>query len=454
MRGTVGVQAGIGGEAHRNNRRVVSWPLLLALVLAVLGIRSYDVIVHPTMRVEDGAKVYAYFHDHRGLAHLFRFKSGYMPLLPNVVGYLSVRLPPQWAPYFLAVAPTLLSAFAYCSFFFRRFRSVVVDDDLRFVTCLALAIAPVGQYLLISHTDFSIWHALFCAVLWAWVPLPEAPWRAALALAGQQVFVWSHPISIVAAPLNAAHAWHQKGRGQRIAQGVMLAGHALHLVFGLDHSFTTRTVHSRLVALPMTFVRYEHRAISRALFGRRVVSWLLNHGQTWVPVAAAMLILAGALWVALRNVERLRLAVVLAVYSLTALAFAVAASRSGHQINHGSRYLYVQCLFSVMLIAFVVRAVWHAVRWPSALPRPWPGRSVLFGGVLIAGFGLQNLGQAHLFRDGTQGDNAQRVATCMQRLAKLHASKGGACGFSLSCPKADDDWAIVFHPPRCGGRRR
>lgn len=450
----MGAESTSAGGNGRCRLTLVSWPVLLALILLVLCFRSYGAILHPTLRVEDGAKIYAYFHDHRGFRQLFRFKSGYMPLLPNVLGYLSVRLPPPASPYFMAVAPTLLSAFAYSSFFFRRFRAVVEDDGLRFVTCLALVFAPVGQFFLVSHTDFSIWNALFCAVLWAWVPLPDSPWRTALAVAGQQLLVWTHPISFVAAPINAAQAWYRTGRVQRIAQGAMLAGHALHLALGLDHSYARRTVDSGIGELPGRLVHFEHKALARALFGRPLVSWL-SHGGGWVVTLATAALLAGALWVAWRNVARLRLAVVLAAYCVTGLALAVAASRSGRQIDHGIRYLYVQLLFAVMLIAFVVHGAWHRVSWPaaSALPRRWPTRPAPYAALVLLLFGLQNIGMADTYRERDAGDNAERVATCMQRLAALHERNGGPCGFSLTCRKSHD-WTIVFHPPECRGDRR
>ena len=438
--------AGVG-RSSRYRLAFVSWPVLVVLVALVVGVRSYERVVYPTMQVEDGARIYAYFHDHRGFGHVFRFKSGYMPLLPNVLGYVSVRLPPPAAPYFMALAPTLFSVFAYTSFFFRRFRAVVADDGLRFLTCLALALAPVGQFFLVSHTDFSIWNALFCAVLWAWAPLPDGPWRAGSSLAAQQLFVWSHPISIVAAPINAAQVWFAKSRGQRITQGAMLVGHALHLALGLDHSFTQRTVGARIGDFPRRLVEYEHRALARALFGRRSLVWLETHGGAWLVLAATLALLAGALWVALRD-PRLRLSVVLAAYSLTGLAVAVAASRTGRQIDHGIRYIYVQSLFAAMLIVFVVRGAWQAARWPArlALRRR---RLAQFApdAVLVALFALQNVSVGR-FRANDGGHNAARVADCMRRLAAHQAERGGPCGFSLTCTKSDD-WNIVFRPPKC-----
>jgi hypothetical protein len=347
----------------------------------------------------------------------------------------------------MALAPTVLAAFAYSSFFFRRFRSVVEDDGVRFVTCLALVLAPVGQILLVSHTDYSIWNALFCALLWAWVPLPDSPWRAALSVAGQQLLVWSHPVSMVAAPINAAQAWNAKNRGQRLAQGAMLAGHAFHLALGLDHRYAGRaTLGTGFGDWPQRFVLFEHKAVARALFGTHLYGRLAAHGGAWVLVLGTLVLFAGAVWVAWRNVAGLRLAVVLAAYSLTGVALCVAASRATRQIEQGFRYLYVQRLFTVMLLTLVVHGTWQRFRPSPGVPRREPAYPAPYAVLLAALFGLQHLGRAP--RDRYRNLNAERVAACMQRLTSLQARNGGPCGFSLRCPKRRD-WGIVFHPRRC-----
>ncbi len=443
---------GEGSEQREPGRfRPVSWPVLLTLVVAVLVWRSHELLLRPTMRVEDGAKIFAFFHDHRGLEHVLRFKSGYMPLIPNLLGYLAVRLPPLASPYFMALAPTALSVLAYTSFFATPFRALLPDDRFRFAICLVLALAPVGQFLLVSHTDYSIWNALFCAVLWSWVPLPASPGRAAAAVLGQQLLVWSHPLSFVAAPINAWQVWRAQSRSQRLGQGAMLIGHVMHLAFGLEGSTAARALDPAVGELALRLVKYEIRFLARALLGPAAFGWL-RHPAPSVRTLVAVAAVALAVWVVARNVARLRTLVVLAGYSATGIMLGVLASKSNREVYQGIRYSYVQSLFAVLLLCALSHALIHTIRsrkastWSRAISSP-----ALSIGFLLLVFGAHNVGATRRYEERSRGDNARRVARCMERLATLQAEHGGPCGFSLTCDKTDD-WDIVIRPRKC--RRR
>ncbi|HEX2672608.1 MAG TPA: hypothetical protein VHM25_17115, partial [Polyangiaceae bacterium] len=82
-------------------QRPVSWILLIGLSALILDYRCHGYFVNPDLRAEDGKMVYAFFFHSRYLGAVLRFKAGYMPLVPNVLGYVAARLPPPAAPYFL-----------------------------------------------------------------------------------------------------------------------------------------------------------------------------------------------------------------------------------------------------------------------------------------------------------------------------------------------------------------
>ncbi|HTQ08408.1 MAG TPA: hypothetical protein VMI54_31350, partial [Polyangiaceae bacterium] len=334
-------------EPTAERRRAVSWPVLVALLGAVLVWRSHELLFHPTMRVEDGAKVFSFFFDHRGFEHLFRFKSGYMPFLPNLVGYVAVRIPLRASPYLMTVLPTAFAVFAYGSFFAKPFRAVVPDDRVRFATCLALALAPVGQFYLVSHTDFSIWNALFCVILWAWVPLPASFLGAGLAVLGQELLVWTHPLSFVAAPLNLLQLRRAKTWRGRVAQGSMLVGHAAHLAFGLERRRAGRALEVDAGDLLLRTIEYVSRSIQRSLGGPMLEgSWRAD--APLVGGALALVFVAAVAWVAVKNVGGMRVPVLLGAYAVVAVTAAVVASKTDRQIDQGIRYLYVQSLFCVL----------------------------------------------------------------------------------------------------------
>ncbi len=424
----------------------MSWPSLITLLALILFWRSHDLLFHPTMRVEDGAKVFASFFEHRELEHVFRFKSGYMPLLPNLVGYLVVRLPLRASPYLMTVLPTALSLFTYASFFAKPFRSVVADDRVRFAACLALALAPVGQFYLVSHTDFSIWNALFCVLLWSWVPLPPSFARAGLAVIWQELLVWTHPLSFVAAPLNVLQLRRSSTPAERWGQASMLVGHVAHVAFGLDRRRAGRALGFDIGELVLRSLEYLSRSIERALVGPGLESWLREQGPV-VNGALTLLFVAVIGWVVAKNLGGMRAPALLAAYGVLAVTTTIVASKTDHQIDHGIRYLYVQSLFCVLLACFVALPLIERVvrRFASSVALDSP--ALAMAPVLLI-FAAQNFGATSRYVERKQGDNAERVAECMTRLAALQTEHGGPCGFSLTCEKTND-WPISVELPAC-----
>ncbi len=91
--------------------------LLLAVIVVALDRRCHAFFVNPDLRAEDGKSVFAFFYQHRELKRLWRVKAGYVPLMPNVLGYLAVRLPPRTAPYFMTLLPVTFAVAAFSVFF-------------------------------------------------------------------------------------------------------------------------------------------------------------------------------------------------------------------------------------------------------------------------------------------------------------------------------------------------
>lgn len=66
-------------------RRIPLWGFALLLLAALQFIaifsRGPDVLLHPTLEVEDGREVFKYFYENRGAGEIFRHKAGYIPFL-------------------------------------------------------------------------------------------------------------------------------------------------------------------------------------------------------------------------------------------------------------------------------------------------------------------------------------------------------------------------------------
>src|SRR5688500_2561757 len=125
-----------------------AWPvrLLVLAVCALIVVRCGSLFLEPTLAAEDGKRVFAYFYENRALSEVLRWKAGYLALLPNVFGFTAVRLPIEWAPRFLTIAPAFVTVLVFTLFASRTFQVVVPSRGVRLFACLALALAPVGTY--------------------------------------------------------------------------------------------------------------------------------------------------------------------------------------------------------------------------------------------------------------------------------------------------------------------
>jgi hypothetical protein len=415
----------------------------------------HELLLDPTLRVEDGARVFAHFYAKRELAELFRFKAGYVPLLPNWVGYLSVRLPVTLSPYFLTIVPTLLAIAAFTSFFAAPFRVLVWDDRVRFVGCVALALAPVGQYLLVSHTDYSIWSALFLALLWAMVSPPRRDGLAVASFSAQQVLIWTSPVSFVLAPIHVFYLLTNRDRRERAWQLAMLFGHALHFFFGLEGPRSGLAL-DRLAdgdafaeAASAAYRLLGARVAVDAVFGSGSAAWARSH-VPWLSVAWQALVLILLCAALVRPSPRIarRLLAFLA-YAIASLTLVVAFTRFDLQQRVPQRYVYVQALSQVLLtyllgLRFLEPCLTRlALRWPRVRLRFFPA----YAGVVLALLALESSARTGAYRD-SEPENAVAVRRCMEKIARLEAEHGGPCGFSITCPK-QRDWAIKIRAPAC-----
>ena len=132
--------------------------ILLLLIVEIILIRSPEKFLLPTLSVEDGTSIFSYYSFFRQPSSIFRFKSGYMPLIQNIIGYVSIWLPPRLIPYFYAGIPLSFALIAYSIFFSREYRIYVSSDSLRFIICLCIALNPLTIDLLVSNVDYSTWN--------------------------------------------------------------------------------------------------------------------------------------------------------------------------------------------------------------------------------------------------------------------------------------------------------
>ena len=150
------------------------WFAWIALFLSVLGIvflRAPEMVLAPSLLWDEGCKVFANFYEHREAAQILRFKSGYLPLIGNLIGYAAVRLPTRIIPYAFVGSAVLITSVTYCLFFARAFRRWFPSDLDRALMCLVFALAPISSCQLVTTSDYSIWNLLAALILLTvWLP--------------------------------------------------------------------------------------------------------------------------------------------------------------------------------------------------------------------------------------------------------------------------------------------
>jgi hypothetical protein len=227
--------------APRTTRDRTYWLAWIFLFLAVLGIiilRAPSMVFVPSLPFDEGAKVFAYFYQHRDAREILRFKSGYLPLIGNLIGYLAVRVPTRAIPYALAGSAVLISSVTYSLFFGRYFRRWIPSDLNRALICLILALAPIADCLLVTISDYSLWNLLIILiVLTVWRPSDRPLFRLLHGLT-LNVLIWAHPLTIIIAPLVLWRAFAE--RANPTFYRVIFFNLIVHQVFGVAGILTTR----------------------------------------------------------------------------------------------------------------------------------------------------------------------------------------------------------------------
>ncbi|MFZ5889564.1 MAG: hypothetical protein ACOY0T_00700 [Myxococcota bacterium] len=436
--------------AIRLERWVFTWPVLLASLLALLIGRCYEFLLAPTLRVEDGAKVFAYFYGRPEWSNLFRFKAGYMPFGPNLIGFLSARLPVTITPYALTIVPFAQAVLAFALFYCRDFRVCVRSDAVRWTVCLAMAVVPVGQFHLLCHTDFSIWSALLIVFLLALLPSGKNWWKTLAVLAVAQLFIWSNPLSFLAVPVHLARLVFARGIQARVAQLAWVATHVAHAVFGLEPGHASALGAELLNAdfwrelVSRTWWHVAAKVCFRAFFGADICAWAEGNAAFLIHGFTAAFAIAVFAIVMRRPRHGTRFVYLTLAYFVVALTAVIVATKSEVAIAGGhQRYHYVQALL-VIALGVLVTAHGAAFLKPLLARRFAPA-------VSFAGFGVLSctvLGNLAAYRE-PYPENAARIRECTQRLSELERGHSGRrCGFRLQCRKTKD-WTMHISTPPC-----
>ena len=413
---------------------------MLCLVAAQLVWRCYGLLLHPELRAEDGAKVFAYFYAHREPMAMFRLKAGYLPLLPNVLGFLAVRLPARATPYFLTIAPTLLTLATLSVFRASAYRRYVASDALRFSVCLALALAPIGTHFTVCSTDYSIWNALLLLMLLVPQRMPRSAPGAVLFSLVAAGLIWTHPLSLLALPATLLWLWRDKGVFPRVLQGLLVLCQAAHVWLGTEphHAAAVKgePAWQRLVELGPRLLHH----LGRGIVAPSVFPW--GSGEAASDYTIAGLFFVALLLCAVLPKERLATPSLYAwvAYGIVAPMTLIVLVRA--RDLHAARYYYVSKAFTAIALCLVL---WQVL---FSATRRWSPRFKFleavppFAMLLYFVFMNEAMGGLQRYRQ-FDPENGELVAKFFFDLADAERKQGGHCNIYLRCRKRHRDWPFA-----------
>jgi hypothetical protein len=450
------------------------WLAWIGLFLAVLGIvflRAPEVVLAPSLLWDEGSKVFAHFYENREAAQILRFKSGYLPLIGNLIGYAAVRFPTRIIPYAFLGSAVLITGVTYCLFFARVFRRWFPSDLDRALMCLVFALAPISSSQLVIVSDYSLWNLLAALILLTvWRPSGKEGRRYLHGFVCN-LLVWSHPLTIIIAPVVLWRAF--KDEENRTFYRLLLFNLVVHQIFGVSGIITTHGLwdHSTGVSIPVSFaskfldscawtVQIVGATAFRTAFGSPFFESVLRERPALLIAWSAFLVIASCLTV--RNVPRTKSLLAFLAYLILSLTFLSCFLRyeDVHNepirfVSDAPRYIYLQSLCFLLLFGTLLTAGWELARSKVVdqnLVQRFRRLAFLPLGALICHYYVLNTQFGHYLVRNTQRaspyydpdpQNGIIVREFFSKLADAEQARGSRREIQLTAQKIND-WPITI----------
>ena len=371
--------------------------MVLGLCAGLTVLRDPVLFESPAAPYEDGRDVLGFFYNHPEPGSILRSYNGYVSVIPNAAGYLSARLPVRHVPAALALFGLGVAGLAFSGFAGRRFRAVLASDGLRWLACLVLAAVPLGNYLFVSSTAYSVWNLLFLLILLSLAGAPTSTASFARRSLAGSVLIASHPLSIALIPV-----WWTRGlvaaARPTLARGyatLLTAVAVLYQWLGVEH--VERGSLEVVRVARVTGLLILERVFFNTLLSDRMSRALHRQGSeesvywTGAAVLLGVLVASGLLWRRLDPVRRW--SVLGLLYLIVALTALYVVGRSGSLDvltgNPGYRYFWVQRMCLLLVLAILAGTVLSAGSWRRRAT--WGALlALLLAGVLVRSNRLDN----------------------------------------------------------------
>ena len=358
----------IANNAIAPDKWAARYLILCAIIAIIIASRDITAIAYPQLRVEDGRDIFAYFYSRHNLAEVVRFKAGYIPLMPNIIGYFLLFLPARIIPYAFALVPLLFSALVYSLFSLPVYRWYLGSDLLRAVACLIFAFAPVFHLDIQISVDYIIWNCLLALILLSLPRLPKEIFRLTVVLILLNLLIWSNPLSIILAPVYAwrAFAGHANSRYLYL---FLLASLLVYQAVGVQSSgvFLGLSILEIAQKIIVSLAWSIYLFIKQAYKGVFGVNQYMQASRSMLAAFGVALVFTTLLYLRKRDSHRAAKVGTLLYFSCSIIFLSVLSrghAYVGMILNH-LRYMFVPTMLTYILLLNFLEDLLHAPSYNS-----------------------------------------------------------------------------------------
>jgi hypothetical protein len=210
---------------HRWWRWVVALVAVLALA-AVQTIRQQGVHSWNSVWAEDGT---VFFQGTRSLGSLFHTYSGYLELVPRLLGWGANLVPLDQVSRYIAAVAAIVTAL--CGLAVYGLSGALVRSQwLRVLLGVSVGLLPAALYENLNSITNVIWPLLF-ACFWALLVVPTSRRRAIAAAVVCVLAALSSVLALLYLPVTARLAWKRRDVDSRIVLGSFVAASVVQGLF-------------------------------------------------------------------------------------------------------------------------------------------------------------------------------------------------------------------------------
>lgn len=293
--------------------------MLYVVILSIFLIRSWDSLALPDLESEDGKFMLGYYFNKPFMESIIVPYNGYVSYTPNLLAWMTSKLPLTWVPRILTLESFLLCALAFFTLSNRGLAWLVPVKTHRNAIAIILALLPLGRDPLVSSLTYSQWNLFIIAISTVIIyPLPSMSfglflWSALLCFAAL-----SMPLSIILMPFLVGQFFLHKELRQRLTVVMVIIVLALYQFFWVEHS---GRMDISIAKFLFSFKVFLSRVMFESFLGAKVTTLLVANGLSGYVYCFGLIFVLGLLSMIISGDQRTKNFVIFCV--AVSLAFLV-----------------------------------------------------------------------------------------------------------------------------------